>query len=188
MPNEYEKSKIAVTAAGPAIYSNSLSGHELPATAEDKKYLIVNNTDVVTSLNVAGKITVPIMGTVVRNDLNATVDSTLNEITFNTDYTINIAGYVAFKEDVASNNARLTLAFRIEKDTGAGFIPVSPPYQDNYLRDATGQTEVGQGFAGLQVLVSSGDKLKLTSQKITTTGAGNVTLDGTLNYITICVD
>lgn len=105
-----------------------------------------------------------------------TVNLATAEITVNEDGRYELYGAFAYDE-TAGNNARVNIAISILVNG----TQVSPNFQGNYMRDASGHNEVSQEF-GMTFDLSAGDTIQIQRDQVSGP-AGNAALQGTNNFV-----
>lgn len=90
------------------------------------------------------------------------------------------SAYWAMTAGTATASARNNMAFWLTR----GGTVISPLFQNNYVRDTTGNNETGQAISGFEFQATAGEVIQLFRQRVS--GQGGVqNLSGTNNYFSL---
>ena len=138
----------------------------------------ITNTDTTTNINSTAVTDFDEMWGVAQwNDGSLySINFTLEDLTINETGRYRFDFYFSYIESSGST-ARQNLRTWVELDG----VQISPNYQNNYLRDASGHNETGQG-GSLVFEATAGQVLKFFRQRISG-GTGAIVLQGTNNFM-----
>ena len=143
--------------------------------------LVIKSTD--TTTNLTGTTSTPfdeLFGGIFRNEGGFNVNLATAEITLPSTGWYEVHGYWSMIAGTSTNAARNNIRFWFTK----GGNVISPNYQNNYVRDATGHNEIGQGIPGFTFQAAAGETIQLWRQRVGGSG-GAQTLQGANNYLSI---
>ena len=118
--------------------------------------------------------------TINTNPANYAVNLATGSITVNTSGIYRFTGHFALLAGVTTVSQRVNLSSWFE----IGGVEVSPRFQGNYARDATGHNEVSQSIEWI-VELSAGDTVTLRRDLVAGQTGGQVTFEGTNNFLAV---